>query len=560
MLLAWIHAGVVHTRVERLGVRQRAANAVRHPARNNRTLASWELNPGRVALAAYERCRRKVCHALADATVAMYITGEQERAIDMMRNTDLITMYGRDTMLLISDLRYLATDYGITEEHITDTLIYVANRRFGKSAMSGLDNACGMLTMHGSVTQTNMDASQAGMWLDTTMKYMMLVQDDSEFGFTVNRYARSHSFSILARYPQQSERVCEVLGGGRDARAAQGNRGHGNNARKVYQDELLLCSPAAIEVRMPMLLLGAVMVGISSAPPTNATANKLLTAVYDDGQKVARVFTQRNVCSMCAAAEVRSGIAVKCTHGLPNVNEVTSNRYRERVKKLLAGFGDSAEREIMNMTFSDVPEPVFVAQHIDRNLSHTTAATLLSGTPVAPEVINFYAPVALIGVGCDPGSNGKGSDTAFVVFVLTHRVVVAEPSSGLPPASRHSVFDYHCTVRFFFMGGSSSVPPPPPTCRGTRASMSPAAHVCTSVVASSVPGADSMKMETARCRRGMKTWRAPRDGARRGRAACRAKQKARTTSENQMDTRTRARAHVMASRGVGAMTSIMGAP
>jgi hypothetical protein len=117
-LSQWIQAGVARTRAERLEVRQRAANAVRHPARNNRALASWEQNPGRVALAAYERCRRKICHQLAKATVAMYIAGEQERAIDMMRNVDLVVMYGHDLMLLIEDMRYLAMDYGITEEQV----------------------------------------------------------------------------------------------------------------------------------------------------------------------------------------------------------------------------------------------------------------------------------------------------------------------------------------------------------------------------------------------------------------------------------------------------------
>ncbi len=54
--------------------------------------------------------------------------------------------------------------WGIAEEQITDTLFYQAGRRFGKSVTTAFDAAVGILTMHGNVTQTNMDANQAAMW------------------------------------------------------------------------------------------------------------------------------------------------------------------------------------------------------------------------------------------------------------------------------------------------------------------------------------------------------------------------------------------------------------
>ncbi len=61
----------------------------------------------------------------------------------------------------------------------------------------------------------------------------MLMANDPEFGWKLNYYRAGDRFSVLARSPAESERVCEVLGGGRDSRAAQSNRGHGNQARKV---------------------------------------------------------------------------------------------------------------------------------------------------------------------------------------------------------------------------------------------------------------------------------------------------------------------------------------
>lgn len=338
LLCAWVQASVAHTRASRLAVLQRLAHAARHPAHNARgTLASWEMNPGRRALAAYERCRRKLAHQLAWSATKIFVTSEQERAIDMLRNVDLVIMYENDIARVIADLPFLNGAAGIVESEITDTLIFVAHRRFGKSFLASVDCVCGMLTMHGNVTQTNMNTVQATIWLEQTMEFMLLLAADDEFGFTVNRYTSGVSLSILGRYPTPSKRVCEVMGGGGNHHAAQGNRGHGNAARKVYQDELLLCSPAAIEVRMPMLLRGAGCVGISSAPPTNATANKLLTAVYPDGMRIAHVFTQRNVCSMCADEERRLKCAINCKHGVPNTNNVTSHRHRERVKGLLAG-------------------------------------------------------------------------------------------------------------------------------------------------------------------------------------------------------------------------------
>ncbi len=88
---------------------------------------------------------------------------------------------------------------------------------------------------------------------------------------------------------------------------------------------------------MPMLLMGAGMVGISSAPPTNATANKLLTAVYPDGTRIAHVFMQRSVCTMCANQEAKLKIEIRCMHGVPNTNSVTSARHRARVTGLLKG-------------------------------------------------------------------------------------------------------------------------------------------------------------------------------------------------------------------------------
>lgn len=99
----------------------------------------------------------------------------------------------------------------------------------------------------------------------------------------------------------------------------------------------------------------------------------------------------------------------------------------------------------MNMTFADVPEPVFSANRIDQWLSHVTATT--RAEDAAPEVIGVATPhVDLLVFGVDPGSNGRGSDTACIALVLTYRVIVAEPSTPLPPAERRSALDYHCTV------------------------------------------------------------------------------------------------------------------
>ncbi len=194
---------------------------------------------------------------------------------------------------------------------------------------------------------------------------------------------------------------------------------------QVYNDEIWYTSDAAHEVRIPMLRNGAGLVGTSSAPSNTATSDRMINATYShENLRVSRLFTQRSVCYMCGQREIRLKTDVKCSHIAPAVTEHTSNRHLDRVRALLEGFGDSAEREIMNQIHMTKPEPVFSSPQIDACLRSPFVDGGVDGVDLV-EVIGFPKIVSTFWIGCDPGSNGRGSDTAYVAFCLTQQVRAA---------------------------------------------------------------------------------------------------------------------------------------
>ncbi len=201
----------------------------------------------------------------------------------------------------------------------------------------------------------------------------------------------------------------------------------------------------------------------------------------------------------------------------------------------------------MNMTFADVPEPVFSSNTIDTWLSHVTAS--VRAEDAAPEVIAVGTPhVPLLFIGMDPGSNGRGSDTACIALMFTYRVIVAEPATQLPPAERRSTLDYHCTVRVVGVSFLSTLCVKSPTVTTRTNSRAAVGSSC-------APAHASRNAETCCWSRGMKQTRAARDGARTRSAPCAAKQKQRATSESQSVRRTRARAQAVRTERGGASTS-----
>jgi hypothetical protein len=363
--------------------------------------------PGRQRVIAFERCRAELLTAIALET-GMYLSHDQVRLLDEMRNSVLLRMYNGDVSAFMADIPWLQATLGVTEIHDTVAVIYP--RRHGKTLTQTIASTILVLSQpNGNVMSFNPHQDQAKTWLAQAVRWLGLMQRHPEFGWQLDAHTESRTIAIVSNATRTRNSIL-VYGNGTNARNAQNLRGTGNSAILINIDEGFFIVDEAWEVILPTIANGAALVVTSSMPASDTGALNMLRQVYPHGTLIFRTLDWRHACNDCRAKEARLRREIVCVH----IQRKPPAHFRTgtdvvRLKALMAAFGDSYEREMQNMPNRALAETIFDAVEVDRCIG------LRPATPIVElgEQTHFF-------LGIDPGSSHNRSDTAIVSICFTH--------------------------------------------------------------------------------------------------------------------------------------------
>jgi hypothetical protein len=154
---------------------------------------------------------------------------EQVRLFEFMRDTSLLKMYGGSIEKYLRDLAYIRTVCPSAQELYTSVAV-ILPRRSGKTMVQALVATCIVLSMpRGNVLTYNMTHAQAKTWFHTAYNYMMLLKDDSAFGWKIEHIEGGKSIRIIKTGSigggNHQQTGILVYGNAKDERNAQNLRG-----------------------------------------------------------------------------------------------------------------------------------------------------------------------------------------------------------------------------------------------------------------------------------------------------------------------------------------------
>ena len=143
-----------------------------------------EQQPGRAYVIRWQRCARLLLQKCATHHQPGFVlTSEQLRNLTLMRNAHIPNLYGTAEALK-ADEAFL--ERFTLMKRVYDALALLAGRRSGKSLVEALCCAITALSqMQGNSVVYNLTGRQAREWLRQYVKFIDLLKEDMEFGWTL---------------------------------------------------------------------------------------------------------------------------------------------------------------------------------------------------------------------------------------------------------------------------------------------------------------------------------------------------------------------------------------